>query len=1342
MREKYFIGLDIGTDSVGYAVTNEQYELCKFKGEPMWGVHLFEEASLNDERRAFRTSRRRLDRRQQRVKLIQEIFAEPIAKVEPNFYKRIKESAWCDNPNDRYTLFCDNNYTDADYHKQYPTIHHLISDLIHNSSPHDVRLVYLACAWLVAHRGHFLSEVSKDNIDELLSVQKCYNDLMDYFEVKPWECDAIKFGEILKKRISVTAKYKELCAILFNSPKVPKTEYVDSEAHYSIEYILKFLCGGKVACKDLFDNTDYIDIPSFSLDKADDELAEILISLGDDSELILLMKNLYDWSILSDILSGKQYISDKKVEIYNNHKNDLRTLKDLVKKYVPKKYNECFRDESKGYALYSKSGKAEDFSKYIKHIFKDVAVDEKDLLKFNDMFARLEINAFCPKQVNSDNRVIPQQVYWVELKKILDNASQYISFLNETDNNGYVVKDKILSVFEFKIPYFVGPLNQNSNFSWLKRKAEGKIFPWNFEQLVDFEASEQAFINRMTNTCTYLPYADVLPKCSLLYQKFQVLNEINTLTVNGVRIPVEVKQQIFNELFKSRKKVTKKSIKDFLQRNNFYSQEDLETLGGIDDTLKSSLSSYISFKRFIENGLLSEEQVENIITRGTYTEEKKRFGKWLNEQFDFLSEDDKKYISNLNFKDFARLSKELLCEIYEMPNAETGEVMSIIERMWEENINLMELLSERYTYRDEIVKQSENYYLEHPKSLDERMKKMCISNAVKRPIFRTLDIVSDIVKANDSHPKKIFIEMARGGKEEDKGKRTKSRYQQLKELYAKCDREDVRELEARLDAMGDSRDGRLQSEKLFLYFLQLGKSMYSETPIDLERLGDSKLYDVDHIYPQSKVKDDSVLNNKVLVLSEENGLKSDKYPIDAEIRHKMHSWWKFLLDNGFITREKYNRLTRRTPFDENEEWGFINRQLVETRQSTKAVSVLLKEKYPNTEIVYVKAGLVSEFRQEFNMLKSRVVNDLHHAKDAYLNVVVGNVYNEQFTRKWFMQNRDSYNLKISTLFSRRVTAGERLIWNGNESIGKVKSIVHNKNSVHLTKYAFCRKGGFFDQQPVTADAGLIPLKKGLSTKKYGGYNKPTASFFILTKYIVGKKTEIIVLPIELLYAKQFLQDDLFAIGYAKEAVSKIIGKSVESVSFPIGLRPVKVNTMLELDGVRMTINGKSGGGKCIIFSLLEPLILGYEWEKYIKHIERFVEKKKETFNMVYSLKYDKISPEDNIKLYDLLTSKLQNNVYTKRPANPASILCNGREKFVKAEIFEQSKCLLQILSVFGRGAGGCDLQLLGGGSKAASTGNFSSSLSNWKKNYSDVRMIDSSASGLYEKRSENLLKLL
>ena len=90
--ENYYVGLDIGTDSVGYAVTKEDYSLCKFKGESMWGVTLFDPAHLAVERRGFRVSRRRLDRRQQRVRLVQELFAREIAKVDENFFKRIKES--------------------------------------------------------------------------------------------------------------------------------------------------------------------------------------------------------------------------------------------------------------------------------------------------------------------------------------------------------------------------------------------------------------------------------------------------------------------------------------------------------------------------------------------------------------------------------------------------------------------------------------------------------------------------------------------------------------------------------------------------------------------------------------------------------------------------------------------------------------------------------------------------------------------------------------------------------------------------------------------------------------------------------------------------------------------------------------------------------------------------------------------------------------------------------------------------------------------------------------------------------------------------------------------------
>ena len=45
-KKQYYLGLDIGTDSVGYAATNEAYQLMKFRGEPVWGVTTFEAASL------------------------------------------------------------------------------------------------------------------------------------------------------------------------------------------------------------------------------------------------------------------------------------------------------------------------------------------------------------------------------------------------------------------------------------------------------------------------------------------------------------------------------------------------------------------------------------------------------------------------------------------------------------------------------------------------------------------------------------------------------------------------------------------------------------------------------------------------------------------------------------------------------------------------------------------------------------------------------------------------------------------------------------------------------------------------------------------------------------------------------------------------------------------------------------------------------------------------------------------------------------------------------------------------------------------------------------------------
>lgn len=179
--------------------------------------------------------------------------------------------------------------------------------------------------------------------------------------------------------------------------------------------------------------------------------------------------------------------------------------------------------------------------------------------------------------------------------------------------------------------------------------------------------------------------------------------------------------------------------------------------------------------------------------------------------------------------------------------------------------------------------------------------------------------------------------------------------------------------------------------------MQQGKCMYSGEKIELNDLFNNNLYDIDHIYPRHFIKDDSLENNLVLVKKQINNHKSDNYPLESNIRKNMNEFWKTLREKNFISKEKYSRLIRTEEFTDEEKAAFISRQLVETRQGTKAITQVLKQAFPNTQIVFVKAGIVSDFRKKFDINKVRALNDTHHAKDAYLNIVVGNTYYTKFT---------------------------------------------------------------------------------------------------------------------------------------------------------------------------------------------------------------------------------------------------------------------------------------------------------------------------------------------------------
>ena len=1361
--KEYYLGLDIGTDSVGYAVTDASYTLKKFKGEPMWGATLFEAAQGAQERRAFRVGRRRIDRRQQRIELLSELFAAEIGKIDPNFFIRRKESRLFSEDSQHGTrLFEGEGITDREYHANYKTIHHLILELMSSTQKHDIRLIYMACAWLVANRGHFLFDIPAENISEILSFEGVYADFKQYIADEgytlPWsayiepEEEPQRVLDVLKAELGIKAKENKFRQDLFGGKKIIKG--ISEEFPFSAEAVVSLLSGGKVKPAELFCNAAYEDVESVSLVMNDDDYNRIVSELGDDAELLNKLRAVKNCAQLIDVMNGASCISQRKVDIYEQHNRDLKTLKYLVNKYCPDKYNEIFRDAVEGnYASYTgnvrscpkeelsktKKTNKEIFSDFIIKRMKALSVDAEDKAKYKDMMRRLEARTFLPKQKDTDNRVIPQQLYRYELTEILKQAQSYTPFLNEKDSDGISVSDKIVKIFDFRIPYFVGPLRtDNGKNSWMVRKEDGRILPWSFERLVDIDGSEQEFIRKMTNSCTYVPGTDasVLPSNSLLYQRFTVLNELNNIKINGSKVSVEAKQDIY-ELFEKYPRVTPKKIKDHLIQRGYMGKQD--ELSGIDETVKSGIRSYHAFKRLLESGCLSEKDAETIIERAAYSEDKSRMKGWLLLEYPRLSEQDAAYILRQNFKGFGRLSRKFLTEIYGTEKGSDGEVHSIIDMLWSTNENLMQLLSERYTFGDTVRELREEYYSSCPRTLDEQLSEMYVSNAVKRPIYRTIDIIQDVVKAMGAEPSKVFVEMARGAAPEQKGKRTLSRKNQLMELYKKIKSEDARRLAEELEAMGPAADNRLQSDKLFLYYLQLGKCLYSGRPIDLKRIADGT-YNRDHIYPQCYVKDDSVLNNLVLVESEINGNKTDVYPLSADIRSKMQPYWQYLKSSGLMTEEKYRRLTRTTPFTDEEKQGFINRQLVETRQSTKAVATLLKERFPNAEIVYVKAGMVSEFRKEFSMLKSRLANDLHHAKDAYLNIVVGNVYNERFTKGFSLGS--SYNVQVKSIFKKPHGHGGVNYWNGESDIARVRKTVE-KNAVHLTRYAFCRRGGLFDQQPVKKAAGLIPLKKGLPTEKYGGYNKPTASFFVLARFNTKKGREVMIVPVNLLDAEKFLADKAFALSRTEEMIANIKGSRPENTELLLGGRPLKVNTVFSLDGMLVTLSGKSSGGSKVLLSSLTPLMLGHEDELYVKAMESFTNKRKTNQMLQPSEQFDKLSKEKNVALFDRLVQKLESWPYCKIPGAIAKNV-NGsdkKEKFKNADIIEQINCLTGIIQLINGNTTICDLTVIGE-SKSAGAVQLNSSLSNWKKQYTDVRILDRSASGFFEKRSENLMELL
>ena len=736
-----------------------------------------------------------------------------------------------------------------------------------------------------------------------------------------------------------------------------------------------------------------------------------------------------------------------------------------------------------------------------------------------------------------------------------------------------------------------------------------------------------------------------------------------------------------------------------------------------------------SYKDLVAYNLTDEQKEEIVKAITIFGDDKKLLKKRLKNEFGgCLSDDEIKKICKLKYTGWSKLSREFLTDVTAVYK-ETGELINIICALWETNYNLTSLLysdefccddKENKTFNDKI---NELNSFGNDKTLNQIVEELYVSPLVKRPIYQSLLITKELEKIMKCPPKKIFVEVARGAEEK---KRTVSRRNKLLDLYKSC-KNDYPLLFDELQ--NNTTDDELKSDKLYLYFTQFGKCMYTGENIDLDDLFNKNLYDIDHIYPQSKIKDDS-LDNRVLVKKTTNAKKDNEYPLSSQIREKMTLHWKALLDKGLINKKKYERLVRNYPLSDEELSQFISRQLVETRQSTKAVANILEQLYPrpDTEIVYVKAALASEFRHQYDMLKCREVNDLHHAKDAYLNIVVGNAYNVKFTHnkanfiKGLQNNDKAYTVKLDSMLKHNIDGA--WIADNNESLNIVKSTM-NKNNIRYTRYAFEKKGGLFKVTILKKGNGQASIKKNdkrNSIEKYGGYNQVSSTYFSCVEHGKDNKRMISMFSVNL-YDKN---------KYEENPIAYLI-ENYGLINPIIKVKKVKIQSCISFDNMLCHLGGKDSGGSQISYRPGVQLVLGYDNERYIRNVIRCAGG--DLHLQTSKNEEDIVTTEKNIELFNLLIEKMKNNIYGVLYSNLGDKLYCSKEKFEKLDIVEQCNVIKNVLTILKNNASKGDLKSIG--IKANGAIRLNNNISEIK-NVKSIKLINQSVTGLFEQEIELL----
>ena len=567
--------------------------------------------------------------------------------------------------------------------------------------------------------------------------------------------------------------------------------------------------------------------------------------------------------------------------------------------------------------------------------------------------------------------VFSTSAYRKEAERILRKQQEFNNKITDEFIEDY------LTILTGKRKYYHGPGNEKSRTDYgrytTKKDSEGKYI------------TLDNIFGVLIGKCTFYPDEYRASKASYTAQEFNLLNDLNNLTVptETKKLSEEQKKTII-EYAKTAKTLGALTLLKYIAKLIGASVDQIHGYR-IDPNKKPEMHTFEVYRKMqsLETIRVEElprkviDELAHILTLNT---EREGIEEAINTKLkDTFSQDQvlelvqfRKNNSSLFSKGWHNFSLKLMMELISELYATSEEQMTILTRLGKQK---SKETSKRTKYIDE-------------KELTEEIYNPVVEKSVRQAI----KIINEATKKYGIFDN-IVIEMARENNEEE-----------AKKDYIKRQKANLDEKNAAMEKAAFQYNGKKElpdnvfhghkelATKIRLWHQQGEKCLYTGKNIPISDLIQNQYkYEIDHILPLSLSFDDS-LSNKVLVLATANQEKGQRTPFQAldsmDDAWSYHEFKSYVKDSKLLGNKKKEYLLTEEDISKIEvKQKFIERNLVDTRYSSRVVLNALQDFYKehqfDTTISVVRGQFTSQLRRKWGLEKSRETYH-HHAVDALI----------------------------------------------------------------------------------------------------------------------------------------------------------------------------------------------------------------------------------------------------------------------------------------------------------------------------------------------------------------------